>query len=62
MTAFECDELVGIHASDAHAPRERASRYTERHPPIFVGQHVDIHSALQCAFDGAAARVGGVAP
>jgi len=33
-----------------------ASRYTERDPPIFVGQHVDIRMALD-ALDGAASRV-----
>jgi chlorite dismutase len=33
-----------------------ASRYTERDTPIFVGQHVEIRSALD-ALDGAPARV-----
>ena len=33
-----------------------ASRYTERDTPIFVGQYVNIRSALD-ALDGASARV-----
>ncbi|MDX6539767.1 MAG: hypothetical protein QOI71_1377 [Gaiellales bacterium] len=57
MTAFECDEPADFMHLMLTLRESEASRYTERDTPIFVGQHLDIRSALD-ALDGAAARVG----
>jgi chlorite dismutase len=56
MTAFECDEPSDFMHLMLTLRDSEASRYTERDTPIFVGQHVNIRSALD-ALDGAAARV-----
>src|SRR5437763_15627057 len=56
MTAFECDEPADFMHLMLTLRDSEASRYTERDTPIFVGQHVNIRSALD-ALDGAAARV-----
>ncbi len=57
MTAFECDEPSDFMHLMLTLRESEASRYTERDTPIFVGQHVDIRTAL-AALDGAGARVG----
>jgi chlorite dismutase len=56
MTAFECDEPSDFMHLMLTLRESEASRYTERDTPIFVGQHVDIHAALD-ALDGKSARV-----
>jgi chlorite dismutase len=56
MTAFECDEPADFMHLMLTLRDSEASRYTERDTPIFVGQHVDIRTALD-ALDGAQARV-----
>jgi chlorite dismutase len=56
MTAFECDEPADFMHLMLTLRESEASRYTERDTPIFVGQHVDIRTALD-ALDGATARV-----
>jgi chlorite dismutase len=56
MTAFECDEPSDFMHLMLTLRDSEASRYTERDTPIFVGQHVDIHTALD-ALDGKSARV-----
>ena len=56
MTAFECDEPADFMHLMLTLRESEASRYTERDTPIFVGQHVDIRTALD-ALDGAASRV-----
>jgi chlorite dismutase len=56
MTAFECDEPSDFMHLMLTLRDSEASRYTERDTPIFVGQHVEIRSALD-ALDGAPARV-----
>ena len=57
MTVFECDEPADFMHLMLTLRESEASRYTERDTPIFVGQHVEIRSALD-ALDGAGARVG----
>jgi chlorite dismutase len=57
MTVFECDEPADFMHLMLTLRETEASRYTERDTPIFVGQHVEIRSALD-ALDGAGARVG----
>src|SRR6266513_3013974 len=56
MTAFECDEPSDFMHLMLTLRDTEASRYTERDTPIFVGQHVDIRSALD-SLDGKSARV-----
>ncbi len=56
MTAFECEEPSDFMHLMLMLRESEASRYTERDTPIFVGQHVDIHMALD-ALDGKSARV-----
>jgi len=56
MTAFECDEPADFMHLMLTLRDSEASRYTERDTPIFVGQHVDIRTALD-ALDGAQARI-----
>jgi len=56
MTAFECDEPSDFMHLMLTLRDSEASRYTERDTPIFVGQYVNIRSALD-ALDGASARV-----
>jgi chlorite dismutase len=56
MTAFECDEPADFMHLMLTLRETEASRYTERDTPIFVGQQVDIRTALD-ALDGASARV-----
>ncbi len=56
MTAFECDEPADFMHLMLTLRESEASRYTERDTPIFVGQHVDIRTAL-AALDGASIRV-----
>ena len=56
MTAFECDEPADFMHLMLTLRESEASRYTERDTPIFVGQHVDIRTALD-ALDGAQSRV-----
>jgi chlorite dismutase len=56
MTAFECDEPADFMHLMLTLRDTEASRYTERDTPIFVGQHVDIRSALG-ALDGAGVSV-----
>ena len=56
MTAFECDEPADFMHLMQTLRETEASRYTERDTPIFVGQHVDIRTALD-ALDGASSRV-----
>ncbi len=56
MTAFECDEPADFMHLMLTLRESEASRYTERDTPIFVGQHVDIRTALD-ALDGASTRV-----
>ena len=46
MTAFECDEPADFMHLMLRLRDSEASRYTERDVPIFVGQLVDIRSAL----------------
>jgi chlorite dismutase len=56
MTAFECDEPADFMHLMLTLRDTEASRYTERDTPIFVGQQVDIRTALD-ALDGARSRV-----
>jgi chlorite dismutase len=56
MTAFECEEPADFMQLMLTLRETEASRYTERDTPIFVGQSVDIRTALD-ALDGASARV-----
>jgi len=56
MTAFECDEPADFMHLMLRLRDSEASRYTERDTPIFVGQLIDIRTALD-ALDGAASRV-----
>jgi chlorite dismutase len=56
MTAFECEEPADFMHLMLRLRDSKASRYTERDTPIFVGQHVPIRAALD-ALDGAAVRV-----
>ena len=56
MTAFECDEPSDFMHLMLTLRESEASRYTERDTPIFVGQHVDIRTALD-SLDGKSARV-----
>ena len=56
MTAFECEEPADFMHLMLTLRETEASSYTERDTPIFVGQLVDIRSAL-AALDGASARV-----
>ncbi len=56
MTAFECEEPSDFMHLMLTLRETEASRYTERDTPIFVGQAVDIRTALD-ALDGAASRV-----
>jgi chlorite dismutase len=56
MTAFECEEPADFMHLMLTLRETEASRYTERDTPIFVGQHVDIRTALD-ALDGASSRV-----
>jgi chlorite dismutase len=56
MTAFECDEPADFMHLMLTLRETEASRYTERDTPIFVGQHVDIRTALD-ALDGTSARI-----
>jgi chlorite dismutase len=56
MTAFECDEPSDFMHLMLTLRETEASRYTERDTPIFVGQHVDVRTALD-ALDGASLRV-----
>jgi chlorite dismutase len=56
MTAFECDEPADFMHLMLRLRESEASRYTERDTPIFVGQLMDIRSALD-RLDGVGARV-----
>jgi len=56
MTAFECDEPADFMHLMLRLRDTEASRYTERDVPIFVGQQMDIRSALD-RLDGVGARV-----
>jgi chlorite dismutase len=56
MTVFECDEPADFMHLMLTLRDSKASRYTERDTPIFVGQHVEIRAALD-ALDGAGSRV-----
>src|SRR5204863_104649 len=55
-TASECEEPADFMHLMLTLRESKASRYTERDTPIFVGQHVAIREALD-ALDGAASRV-----
>jgi chlorite dismutase len=56
MTAFECDEPADFMHLMLTLRETEASHYTERDTPIFVGQLMDIRSALD-RLDGVGARV-----
>ena len=56
MTAFECDEPADFMHLMLRLRDSEASRYTERDTPIFVGELMEIRTALD-RLDGAAARV-----
>jgi len=56
MTAFECEEPADFMHLMLTLRETKASRYTERDTPIFVGTSVPIRAALD-ALDGASARV-----
>ena len=56
MTAFECDEPADFMHLMFTLRESEASRYTERDTPIFVGQHVEIRTALD-ALDGTGVSV-----
>jgi chlorite dismutase len=56
MTAFECDEPADFMHLMLTLRESEASRYTERDTPIFVGQMMDIRSALS-RLDGVGAAV-----
>jgi len=56
MTAFECEEPADFMHLMLTLRETKASRYTERDTPIFVGTSVPIRVALD-ALDGASARV-----
>ena len=55
MTAFECDEPADFMHLMLTLRDSEASRYTERETPIFVGQAMEIRTALD-ALDGSAVR------
>ena len=55
MTAFECDEPADFMHLMLTLRDSEASRYTERDTPIFVGQAMEIRTALD-ALDGSAVR------
>jgi chlorite dismutase len=56
MTAFECEEPADFMHLMLRLRDSEASRYTERDTPIFVGELMEIRTALD-RLDGAAARV-----
>jgi chlorite dismutase len=56
MTAFECDEPADFMHLMLRLRESKASAYTQRDTPIFVGRHVTIRDAL-AALDGASARI-----
>jgi chlorite dismutase len=56
MTAFECDEPADFMHLMLRLRDSKASAYTQRDTPIFVGRHVTIRDAL-AALDGASARI-----
>jgi chlorite dismutase len=56
MTAFECDEPADFMHLMLRLRDSKASTYTERDTPIFVGHHVTIREAL-AALDGSTVRV-----
>jgi chlorite dismutase len=56
MTVFECDEPADFMHLMLTLRESEASRYTERDTPIFVGQLLDIRTALD-RLDGVGARV-----
>ena len=56
VTAFECDEPADFMHLMLTLRDTEASSYKERDTPIFVGQLVDIRTALD-ALDGSSARV-----
>jgi chlorite dismutase len=56
MTAFECEEPADFMHLMLTLRETKASAYTERDTPIFVGQHVPIREALD-RLDGVASRV-----
>jgi len=56
MTAFECEEPADFMHLMLTLRESKASRYTERDTPIFVGRHVEIRAALD-ALDGTRTRV-----
>jgi chlorite dismutase len=56
MTAFECDEPADFMHLMLTLRDTEASRYTERDTPIFVGQLMDIRTALD-RLDGVGSRV-----
>jgi chlorite dismutase len=56
MTVFECDKPADFMHLMLTLRETKASRYTERDTPIFVGQLVEIRGALDM-LDGASARV-----
>jgi chlorite dismutase len=55
MTAFECDEPADFMHLMLTLRESKASRYTERDTPIFVGRHTGIREALD-VLDGASAQ------
>jgi chlorite dismutase len=56
MTAFECEEPADFMHLMLRLRDSKASAYTLRDTPIFVGQHITIREAL-AALDGTTARV-----
>src|SRR5256886_15885320 len=56
MTAFECDEPADFMHLMLRLRDSKASAYTERDTPIFVGRFVPVREA-PAALDGASARV-----
>ena len=56
MTAFECDEPADFMHLMLRLRDSKASRYTERDTPIFVGQHMPVRDAL-ARLDGVSALV-----
>jgi chlorite dismutase len=56
MTAFECDEPADFMHLMLRLRESEASRYTERDTPIFVGQRMEIRSALD-RLDGVGTRI-----
>ena len=55
MTAFECDEPADFMHLMLRLRDSEASRYTERDTPIFVGQLLEVRTALD-RLDGATVR------